>query len=258
MISAFAKGYRVTEENQYLSAAEKCISFIEKNLIKDGILLRTYKNNTSKIQAYLEDYAYFASALVDVFEINPESKYLESAKKLGNYLIEHFWDSEKNSFFMTADNHEKLIIRPKNNYDLSLPSGNSVAASMLLRLFHLTQEKKFLEISVKIMENQAQMAAENPFGFGNLLNAIFMYLQKPMEITLLNTKNKEILNSLTKRFLPESILVTVNDQSQLNNLSKYPFFEGKKFKNEKTTVFICKDFVCSLPLVSISDIEAQL
>ena len=258
MITAFAKGYRVTEENQYLSAAEKCIAFIEKNLIKDGILLRTYKNNTAKIQGYLEDYAYFTSALLDVFEINPESKYLESAKKLGNYLIEHFWDSEKNSFFMTADNHEKLIIRPKNNYDLSLPSGNSVAASMLLRLFHLTQEKKFLEISVKIMENQAQMAAENPFGFGNLLNAIFMYLQKPMEITLLNTKNKEILNSLTKRFLPESILVTVNDQSQLNNLSKYPFFEGKKFKNEKTTVFICKDFVCSLALESISDIEAQL
>jgi len=258
MITAFAKGYRVTEENQYLSAAEKCIAFIEKNLIKDGILLRTYKNNTAKIQGYLEDYAYFTSALLDVFEINPESKYLESAKKLGNYLIEHFWDSEKNSFFMTADNHEKLIIRPKNNYDLSLPSGNSVAASLLLRLFHLTQEKKFLEISVKIMENQAQMAAENPFGFGNLLNAIFMYLQKPMEITLLNTKNKEILNSLTKRFLPESILVTVNDQSQLNNLSKYPFFEGKKFKNEKTTVFICKDFVCSLALESISDIEAQL
>ena len=258
MITAFAKGYRVTEENQYLSAAEKCIAFIEKNLIKDGILLRTYKNNTAKIQGYLEDYAYFTNALLDVFEINPESKYLESAKKLGNHLIEHFWDSEKNSFFMTADNHEKLIIRPKNNYDLSLPSGNSVAASMLLRLFHLTQEKKFLEISVKIMENQAQMAAENPFGFGNLLNAIFMYLQKPMEITLLNTKNKEILNSLTKRFLPESILVTVNDQSQLNNLSKHPFFEEKKFKNEKTTVFICKDSVCSLPLESISDIEAQL
>jgi uncharacterized protein YyaL (SSP411 family) len=258
MITAFAKGYRVTEENQYLSAAEKCIAFIEKNLIKDGILLRTYKNNTAKIQGYLEDYAYFISALLDVFEINPESKYLESAKKLGNYLIEHFWDSEKNSFFMTADNHEKLIIRPKNNYDLSLPSGNSVAASLLLRLFHLTQEKKFLEISVKIMENQAQMAAENPFGFGNLLNAIFMYLQKPIEITLLNTKNKEILNSLTKRFLPESILVTVNDQLQLNNLSKYPFFEEKKFKNEKTIVFVCKDFVCSLPLESISDIEAQL
>ncbi len=258
MISAFAKGFRVTEDSQYLDVAEKCIAFIENNLVKDGFLLRTYKNQVAKIQGYLEDYAYFANAVLDVFEINPESKYLARAKELGNHLIEHFWDSDHNSFFMTADNHEKLIIRPKNNYDLSLPSGNSVAASLLLRLFHLTQEKEFLEISTKIMENQAQMAAENPFGFGHLLNTIFMYLQKPTEITLLNTKNKEILNLLTKRFLPESILVTVNNQNQINDLSKYPFFEGKQFNIEKTTVFICKDFTCSLPLESISDIEAQL
>ena len=258
MISAFAKGFRVTEDSQYLDVAEKCIAFIENNLVKDGFLLRTYKNQVAKIQGYLEDYAYFASAILDVFEINPESKYLTRAKELGNHLIEHFWDSDHNSFFMTADNHEKLIIRPKNNYDLSLPSGNSVAASLLLRLFHITQEKEFLEISTKIMENQAQMAAENPFGFGHLLNTIFMYLQKPIEITLLNTKNKEILNLLTKRFLPESILVTVNNQNQTNDLSKYPFFEGKQFNIEKTTVFICKDFTCSLPLESISDIEAQL
>ncbi len=84
-----------------------------------------------------------------------------------------------------------------------------------------------------------------------------MYLQKPLEITLLYTEKKEILNSLVKRFLPESILVTINNQNQINNLSKYSFFEGKQFNIEKTTVFICKDFTCSLPLESILDIEAQ-
>ena len=158
---------------------------------------------------------------------------------------------------MTADNHEKLIIRPKNNYDLSLPSGNSVAANLLLKLYHLTQDKKFLEISTKILENQAQMAAENPFGFGNLLNTIFMYLEKPREITVLNLKNEKIIESLTKKFLPEAILVTVKNEDQLNDLSKFPFFEGKQFPNDKTIVFVCKDFSCSLPLESIPDIEAQ-
>ena len=142
MITALAKGFRVTNEDLYLKTAEKCIAFIENKLIKDGKLLRTYKNGTAKIQGYLEDYAYFANAILDIFEINPESKYLQRAKHLGNYLIEHFWDSEHNTFFMTADNHEKLIIRPKNNYDLSLPSGNSVAANLLLKLYHLTQDKK--------------------------------------------------------------------------------------------------------------------
>ena len=159
---------------------------------------------------------------------------------------------------MTADNHENLIIRPKNNYDLSLPSGNSVAANMMLKLYHLTQEKKFLDISTKIMESQAQMAAENPFGFGYLLNTIFMYMQKPIEITMLNTENHEMLKTLSGRFLPESILVTLNNENQLELLSKYPFFTGKQFSKSKSTVFVCKDFVCSLPLESISDVEKAL
>ena len=258
MISALAKGFRVSNEQSFLSAAEKCISFIENHLVKNGKLLRTYKNGTSKIQAYLEDYSYFISALLDIFEINPKLKYLETAQTFGNYLIDHFWDPTQKNFFMTDNTHEKLIIRPKSNYDLSMPSGNSVAAYSLLRLYHLTQEKKFLEISLAVMESQATMAAENPFGFGYLLNTIYMYLQKPLEITILNPKNTEISKYLTGMFLPESILVTVRDENQIKNLAKIPFFAGKEFNYDKTIVFVCKDFTCSLPLESISEIEKQL
>ena len=258
MISAFAKGYRVSNEKSYIDAAENCVSFIQEKLIQNGILLRTYKNGTAKIPGYLEDYAFFINALLDVFEINPESKYINLAQTLGKYLIDHFWDQNDNSFYMTADTHDKLIIRPKSNYDLSMPSGNSVASGALLRLYHLTQEKKFLDISKKIMESQATLAAENPFGFGQLLNAIYMYIQKPLEITVLNSKNSEIYKSLTNRFLPESILITIKNKNQIENLSKFPFFKGKEFHEEKTTVFVCKDFTCSLPLESISEIEKHL
>jgi uncharacterized protein YyaL (SSP411 family) len=258
MISAFVKGYRVSNNKSFLLAAENCILFIENNLVIDGNLLRTYKNGTAKILAYLEDYSYLINALLDIFEINPKLQYLENAKTFAVYLIDHFWDSKNNSFFMTGDSHEKLIIRPKSNYDLSIPSGNSLAAYSFLRLFHLTQEKKFFDISLKIMESQAAMAAENPFGFGHLLNTIFMYLQKPTEITILNPKNIEISKFLMGRFLPESIIVTVSDESQLKNLSDLPFFASKEFKEEKTTVFICKDFTCSLPLESVSEIEKHL
>jgi len=108
------------------------------------------------------------------------------------------------------------------------------------------------------MESNALMAAENPFGFGQLLNTIYMYLQKPTEITILNTKNSEILKTLNERFLPESILVIIRDKNQLESLSKYPFFAGKPFHEGKSTVFVCKDFVCSLPLESISEIEKAL
>ena len=257
MITAFAKGYRISGDVRYLKTAENCVNFIKSKLFDNKKLLRTYKNGQAKIQGYLEDYAYYANALLDVFEINPQKRYLEKASTLGRYLIEHFWDSEHKSFFMTADNHEKLIIRPKSNYDLSLPSGNSVAAHLMMRLFHFTQDNKFLDISVQVLQSQAQLAAENPFGFGYLLNTIYLYMQKPTEITVLSSSDDEISNSLSQKFLPESFLITVNSKEQLDSLSSYPFFEGKEFK-EKTTVFVCKDFTCSLPLESMSEIEKLL
>ncbi|NNM02806.1 MAG: thioredoxin domain-containing protein [Nitrosopumilus sp.] len=257
MITAFAKGYRVTGDIRYLNAAKDCISFIEKNLIVDEKLLRTYKNGVAKIDGYLEDYSYFVNALLDVFEIEPDEKYLKLSLKFGHHLVNHFWDSENNSFFMTSDDHEKLIIRPKSNYDLSLPSGNSVSAFVMLRLYHLSQEQIFLDIATKIMESQAQMAAENPFGFGHLLNTITMYIQKPTEITLINTENSDICQSLLLDYLPNSFLITIQNASQLDNLSKYPFFSGKSFE-DKTCVFVCKDFACSLPLHTIEEIKSNL
>ena len=257
MITAFAKGYRVTNQKKYLDAAKKCIFFVEKNLFDGDKLLRTYKNNTAKIDGYLEDYSYFANALLDVFEIEPESKYLDLSLKLGCYMVDHFWDSETNSFFMTSDNHEKLIIRPKNNYDLSLPSGNSVSCFVMLRLYHLTQKEKFLEIATQIMESQAQIAAENPFGFGYLLNTIYAYLEKPTEITIVNSENSEICKHLFTKFMPESILVAISNKSQLEKLTKFTFFRGKIFDNE-TSVYICKNFSCSLPLKSIDQIDSHI
>ncbi len=258
MISAFAKGYRVTDDVSYLEVAEKCIAFVEKNLLSGTRLLRTCKNGEAKLGAYLEDYAYFINSLIDVFEITAEPRYLSLATSLGEHLIDHFWDEKNSSFYFTADDHEHLIIRPKNNYDLSMPSGNSVAANCMLKLYHLTQQNRFLEIATKTIESFALAAAENPFGFGYLLNTIYLYLQSPAEITLLNSANKGIYDLLTKKFLPEAILVTVSDVEKLKELSKYAFFAGKEFPADKTAVYVCRNFACSLPLQDASEIEKLL
>ena len=256
-VSAFAKGYRVTDDIRYLQAAQNCIDFIQRRLIVNSVLLRTYKNGTAKLQAYLEDYSYLINALIDLFEICPEPKYLSLAEKLANHLVIHFWDEKNSNFYFTADDHESLIIRPKNNYDLSMPSGNSVAAGALLKLFHLTGNKKFQEISTKTMEAFAIAAAENPFGFGYLLNTIYLYLQSPTEITILNPQNKELYHNITRRFLPESILEIIQNSTQLGELSKYQFFAGKEFEDQ-TTVFVCRNFSCSLPLKTITEVENLL
>jgi len=258
MVSAFLSGYRITDNSKYLDAAKQSIDFFESNFEKNHILHRTFKNAEPKLNGYLDDYAYMANASVDMFENTSQPKYLSFATNLANYLITHFWDDSTNGFFFTSDDHEKLIMRPKNNYDLSMPSGNSVAAYVLLKLYHITQNKQFLEIAKKIIESQAISAAENPFAFGYLLNALYLYYQKPTEITIINDKNSELISSLRKKFLPESIMVLVENQSNLEALSKHPFFSGKEFQNDKTTVFVCKNFRCSLPLSDLSEIEKEL
>jgi len=258
MVSAFLSGYRITDDSKYLDAAKQSIDFFESNFEKNHILHRTFKNAEPKLNGYLDDYAYMANASVDMFENTSQPKYLSFATNLANYLITHFWDDSTNGFFFTSDEHEKLIMRPKNNYDLSMPSGNSVAAYVLLKLYHITQNKQFLEIAKKIIESQAISAAENPFAFGYLLNALYLYYQKPTEITIINGKNSELVSSLRKKFLPESIMVLVENQSNLEELSKHSFFSGKEFQNDKTTVFVCKNFSCSLPLSDLSEIEKEL
>lgn len=84
-----------------------------------------------------------------------------------------------------------------------------------------------------------------------------MYIQKPVEITIINTENSKISESLLLDYLPNSIMITIRDASQLENLLEYPFFAGKSFE-EKTTVFVCKDFACSLPLHTLDEIHSNL
>jgi len=258
MVSAFLSGYRITDNSKYLDAAKQSIDFFESNFEKNHILHRTFKNAEPKLNGYLDDYAYMANASVDMFENTSQPKYLSFATNLANYLMAHFWDDSTNGFFFTSDDHEKLIMRPKNNYDLSMPSGNSVAAYVLLKLYHITQNKQFLEIAKKIIESQAISAAENPFAFGYLLNVLYLYYQKPTEITIINDKNFELISSMRKKFLPESIMVLVTNQSNLDALSKYAFFSGKEFHDDKTNVTVCKNLSCSLPLSDLSEIEKEL
>jgi uncharacterized protein len=258
MITGFLRGYRVTRDADFLKAAENCIKFIEEKMVKNGELLHTYKDGQAKLRAYLDDYAYLVTALLDYFEAKPVKKYLDLAICYADYLLEHFWDENEKNFFFTADNHEKLIIRTKNIYDLSIPSGNSVAAGALLRLYHITHDKKYLDASLKIMESLSTMAAENPFGFGQLLNVIYMYLKKPIEITMINHANKELCTYLEKKFLPESILVEIDSKENLNELQSLQFFAGKEFVEAKTQVYVCKDFACSLPLETIEEVEKLL
>lgn len=265
MISSFAKGFRVTNNKHYLEIAKNTIEFIESRVTRDnGRLYRTFKDGISKLNAYLDDYAFYVNALLDVFELDSNPIYLEKAIKYTDFMLQHFWDPVDCTLYFTSDDHEQLIVRTKSLYDLAVPSGNSVAASDLLRLYHLTQKNDYLEKAEQIMKSGATSSAENPFGFGQLLTAIYLYVKKPIEITVRTTDNigegQKMARWINKQFMPNAITAIIENQSQLSRLQEYPFFSGTNSARTSQTDYavICRNFTCSVPIYSLSDFQEQI
>jgi uncharacterized protein len=264
MISGFAKGYAVSGDTKYLQAAKNAVEFIESKLASsDGRLRRTFKDGQSKLNAYLEDYAFYVSGLLDLFAANSKHEYLYKSSMYTDFMLQHFWDEKEGNLFFTSDDHEQLIARTKNFYDLAIPSGNSMAASNLLRLYHYTQNNSYLDRAVRIMKASSRSAAENPFGFGQMLNAIYLYVKKPVEVTVIVSDNSSKANSsslvawLNSQFLPHSI-ISIVPPSELAKLRHYPYFKEREVEGGQETAFICKNFTCSLPIKSIEEMERQL
>jgi uncharacterized protein YyaL (SSP411 family) len=258
MISAFAKGYAVTNDGKYLDAARRAVSFVEKNLSAgDGRLYRTFKDGLTKLNAYLDDYAFYVAGLLDLFSVDTRAELLDKAVMYTDFMLKHFWDEQQNNLYFTSDDHEQLIVRTKNLYDLAIPSGNSVAAVNLIRMYHYTQKANYLSAAEGIMKAGARAAAENPFGFGQLLTAIYLYIKKPVEATVIEQKpGSRMALSLNQRFIPDGVTAIVL-QTEMANLQKYPFFKGRS-TDGKDSAFVCRNFTCSLPITSESELGRQL
>ncbi|HET7148326.1 MAG TPA: thioredoxin domain-containing protein [Candidatus Nitrosopolaris sp.] len=265
MISGFAKGFRVTNNRDYLEIAKNAIEFVESKVTRDnGRLYRTFKDGISKLNAYLDDYAFFVNALLDVFEIDSNPIYLDKAIKYTDFMLQHFWDPADGNLYFTSDDHEQLIVRTKSLYDLAIPSGNSVAAYNLLRLYHLTQKNDYLEKAEQIMKAGATSSAENPFGFGQLLMAIYLYVKKPIEIRVRTTddigEGQKMARWINKQFMPNAITVINENQSQISKLQEYPFFSGTNSSRADAADYavICRNFTCSVPIYSLTGLQEHI
>jgi uncharacterized protein len=258
MISGFVSGYKVTGNASYLESAQKAVRFIEDNLSSGNRLNRVF-NKVSKISGYLDDYAFYVEGLINLFSVDSKPYYIERAIDYTNSMIEHFWDNQTNDFYFTPDDNEKLIVRTKNHYDLAIPSGNSVATSNLIKLYYYTQNEDFLAKADKMIRRLSRPASGNPFGFGQLLSAIYLRVKTPMEISIIKQSGySELGNYLNRKFLPNAITAIVNE-SDLSGLEKYPYFKNKSTKNtEKEFAFVCKDFTCSLPINTINELEKNI
>ncbi len=270
MISGFIDGYKVTGNNTYLETANQAFQFLESNLTySQNRLNRVYKNGNSKVSGYLDDYTFYVKAILDLFAVDSKPLYLKRALDYMYSTIDHFWDPIRGDFFFTSDDQEKLILRTKNHYDLAIPSGNSIAASNLLRLYYYTQEQDFLIKATRLMKLASKAASENPFGFAQLLCAIYLEIRTPIEISIIKRKSNsassqsvDMVRWMSRQFIPNSIAAIIEEGLNFEELKKYSFFKGKNLNQEDGDVsqvaYICKNYTCSLPVISVPNFEEQL
>ncbi|MBR0596979.1 thioredoxin domain-containing protein [Sinanaerobacter chloroacetimidivorans] len=175
MIVAFAKAYKALNDDKYLQAAEKAAAFISNSLSKEnGKLFVRYREGEAAGDGTLDDYAFFIWALLEIYEANYNSNYLDQAIKLSKIMQKQFWDEKSGGFFLTDKDAEGLIYRPKETYDGAVPSGNSAACYVLIKLSKLTGMQEPKELANKQLGFLMKHVAGYPAGHSFALMAFMM------------------------------------------------------------------------------------
>lgn len=246
-----AKGYidagKAFEEQKFLDAAKQNLDFLIKNqLSKSFSVFRNYKNGKSSVNGFLDDYAFFISALIEYYQVSFEELYLEQAKKLCEYSIDHFFDPKSGMFFYTDKDYSNLILRTMEVTDNVIPSSNSEMAKVLLWLSKYFEEKDFESKSKQLVDNIYSDAAKNPYYYSNWAQAILLQMLPDTEIAITGKNWKEMLKELQKFNLPGVLYSGGETEGSL------PLIENKVVKG-KTLIFVCKNKTCKLPVENVRD-----
>src|SRR5215213_497516 len=196
MLRAFAEASRTLGRDDYREIARKNAGFLLATLRKDGRLLHTYKDGVAKVEGFLEDYANLIDGLIALYESTFERRWLDEAIALADVMVREFADEERGGFFDTAASAEQLVSRPRDMQDGATPSGNAVAASVLLRLAQFTGRQDFEENAVAVLRSLARPMAEQPLGFGRFLATVDAYVGTHREVAIAGTRNNPAVDEL--------------------------------------------------------------
>ena len=248
MLRAFADAANYLGRDDYRAAAEANANFILTTLWDGNRLLHNFKDGRARFNAYVDDYANLADGLFALYELTFEAKWLDQAVRIADRMIQLFWDSEDGGFYFTSTDHESLITRTKDFFDNATPSGNSVAADVLVRMGAVLDRRDYREHAERILTNLSDFVRQYPTGFGRALAAADFYLGPSKEIAIVGDP-RAFLPTLRKRYLPRTVFAGGSD-SNIALLRDRPMVDGK------TTVYVCENFACKKPVTDPAAFDA--
>jgi uncharacterized protein len=260
MLSGLAEAIKLCGNPAWIEAAKRTVEFIFSKMSRDGFLLHTYKDGQAKLLGYLDDYAFLAVGLLDLYAALFDRSYLDRAIQLTDIMLREFWDERDGGFYFTGKSHEQLISRAKPVFDASIPSGNAMATQLLLRLYHLSGNDQYRASAEKVLRSYYDAMESQPFGFAHLLCALDLYLEGAKEIVIVGNPAdadvKALIAEMNSLYLPNKVLQLATPGMELADIS--PLLQGKTQVDGKATVYVCQNFTCSAPVTSASEMRALL
>ncbi|HRQ12321.1 MAG TPA: thioredoxin domain-containing protein [Promineifilum sp.] len=257
MLAAFAEAGRALSRLDYTDIATQNAEFLYTNLRQtDGRLLRSWRAGTrARYNAYLEDYAFLADGLLALYQTTFEPRWFLWARELAEWMLTHFQDSA-GGFFDTSDDHETLLHRPRDVQDNATPSGNSMAAHVLLALSLYTGEGRYWDTAESMVAALAEPMMRYPGAFSHWLCAAALIMAEPREVAIVGdpaaADTRELLDVLQSRYRP-ALVAAVGPSEPV-----VPLLAGRPQLNGRATAYVCRRFVCLNPVTQPEALAEQL
>jgi len=252
MLSGYIDAYRAFGDDKYLKAALKNANFLVKQAMnKDGGLTRNYKNGKASIHAFLDDYALVASAFINLYQATFDEKWLNQANQITKYALLHFYDEESGMFFYTHDEHSNLISRKMEVADNVIPSSNSEMSKNLLFLGHYFYEESFVKKASQMIVNVQKSVHNGIYFYSNWGIVEANFVQQPYNVAIVGEDFKSIRQEMDQNYLPNVLFMGGKDEGKLELL------EGK-LMNGQTTIYVCQDRSCKMPVTTVTDALKQM
>ncbi len=254
-IRGMAHAARVFDRPEWIASARRALEFIRARMWRDGRLLATYKDGRAHLNAYLDDYAFLAAALLELMQAEFRPDDLDFARSLADLLLAEFEDGERGGFFFTSRDHERLILRPKPGHDNATPSGNAVAAWALGRLAALTGEERYARAAGRTLELFYPAMRDYPAGFAAMAIALDEQL-RPSRMLVLRG-NADSLRAwqaeLAREFLPDATVLAIPD-----GLAPLPEPLGKPARPGPVNGWLCQGVTCLEPSSDLVHLKKTL
>ena len=252
MLMALSRAAFAFGDRRYLMEARELAEFMGEKLYEGGRLMARLCDGELRYEAQLDDYAFYALGLLELYRADFKAGHIASAQALAGQLLEDFAD-EKGGFFRTSRGAEKLFIRPKEVYDGALPSGNSAAALLFEELFRLTGKELWREAAEMQLGYICSACARVPAGcaFGYLAMLRYVYGGRELVCALPSGELPESFKAVLGRYAPE-LTVLVKDPENGELLSRLaPFTADMQPQKGKAACYICQNGACSLPVTEL-------